>query len=50
MLTVRAIARVDDGNAIGLRASITEVIAGFGVFAAGNLDRGGFCRRLLGVL
>jgi uncharacterized membrane protein YbhN (UPF0104 family) len=41
VLTVRAIARVDDGNAVGLRASITEVIAGFGVFAATRTS-GGF--------
>jgi uncharacterized membrane protein YbhN (UPF0104 family) len=41
VLTVRAIARVDDGNAVGLRASITEVVAGFGVFAATRTS-GGF--------
>jgi uncharacterized membrane protein YbhN (UPF0104 family) len=41
VLTVRAVARVDDGNPLGLRASITEVIAGFGVFAATRTS-GGF--------
>ena len=41
VLTVRAVARVDDGNAVGLRASIAEVIAGFGVFAATRTS-GGF--------
>jgi uncharacterized membrane protein YbhN (UPF0104 family) len=40
-LTVRAVARVDDGNILKLRASITEVIAGFGVFAATRTS-GGF--------
>ena len=41
VLTVRAVARVDDGNAVGLRASIAEVVAGFGVFAATRTS-GGF--------
>jgi uncharacterized membrane protein YbhN (UPF0104 family) len=41
VLTVRAMARVDDGNTLELRASITEVIAGFGVFAATRTS-GGF--------
>jgi uncharacterized membrane protein YbhN (UPF0104 family) len=41
VLTVRAVARVDDGNILKLRASITEVIAGFGVFAATRTS-GGF--------
>lgn len=41
VLTVRAVARVDGGNSLGLRASITEVIAGFGVFAATRTS-GGF--------
>ena len=41
VLTVRAVARVDGGNAVGLRVSITEVIAGFGVFAATRTS-GGF--------
>jgi hypothetical protein len=41
VLTIRAVARVDEGNAIELRASITEVIAGFGVFAATRTS-GGF--------
>ena len=41
VLTVRAMARVDGGNELGLRASITEVIAGFGVFAA-TRSSGGF--------
>ena len=41
VLTVRAMARVDGGNDLGLRASIIEVIAGFGVFAA-TRSSGGF--------
>jgi uncharacterized membrane protein YbhN (UPF0104 family) len=41
VLTVRAMARVDGGYKLGLRASITEVIAGFGVFAA-TRSSGGF--------
>ena len=41
VLTVRAVARVDEGNTLELLASITEVIAGFGVFAATRTS-GGF--------
>jgi uncharacterized membrane protein YbhN (UPF0104 family) len=41
VMTVRAVARVDDGSILKLRASITEVIAGFGVFAATRIS-GGF--------
>jgi uncharacterized membrane protein YbhN (UPF0104 family) len=41
VLTVRAMARVDGGNDLGFRASIIEVIAGFGVFAA-TRSAGGF--------
>ena len=41
VLTVRDIARVDGGNELGLSASVTTVVAGFGVFAATRAS-GGF--------
>jgi uncharacterized membrane protein YbhN (UPF0104 family) len=41
VLTVRDMARVDDGSELQLRASVTAVVAGFGVFAA-TRSSGGF--------
>jgi uncharacterized membrane protein YbhN (UPF0104 family) len=41
VLTVRAMARVDDGNEVPWRVSVAEVVAGFGVFAA-TRSSGGF--------
>ncbi len=41
VLTVRDMARVDDGKELDLSASITTVVAGFGVFAATRAS-GGF--------
>lgn len=41
ILTVRDMARVDDGSDLELRASVTAVVAGFGVFAATRTN-GGF--------
>jgi len=41
VLTVRDMARVDDGSELELGASVTAVVAGFGVFAA-TRSSGGF--------
>ena len=41
VLTVRDMARVDDGSELELRASVRAVVAGFGVFAA-TRSSGGF--------
>ena len=41
VLTIRDMARVDDGNELGLSASVSTVVAGFGVFAA-TRSSGGF--------
>jgi len=41
VLTVRDMARVDDGHELDLSASVTTVVAGFGVFAATRAS-GGF--------
>jgi hypothetical protein len=47
-LTVRDMARVDDGSELELGASVRTVVAGFGVFAATPVI-GRVRRRLLGV-